>query len=289
MFHLLAYTNAPAGAVVLTNMGMVADGAIAQGSTGYRLTEPYRALGAYAHAALLTQAELRSPTLNGLALWNVYPTATSLNNPANPNVDDYRAFAPRLPMYEDISAVYSDTAVGGERADLFLWLGTDGWSADLSVLQAMYGQGDPYIGRRIAVNSTTTLNKGLATWGADAALTFEQLPRGGVYAVVGANIVAAACPAFRINFTRQPLYRGRKLFPGDLCSQAYGDVPHKMGRNAWGIWGVFHTWELPFASLYGQAAGTQAINGVIDLVYLGGNQDPQGVLNNALTVLSNAA
>lgn len=289
MFHLLSYTTTTAGAVTLSNLGMVADGSIAQGSTGYRFTERYRLLSAFIHGASLTQAEIRSPTLDGLARWNVWPLTLSLNIPGNPQVDDYRAFAPYLPMYEDVNFAVSDTAVGGEQIIAHEWIGTDGWSPDLGILTHMYGQGDPYIGRRFTINSTTTLNKGAGAWGADVALTFEQLPRGGVYAVIGGEVVAAACSAWRINFPRQPLYHGRKLFPGDIVQQAVGDVPKKQGRNWMGVWGVFHTWELPFGSLFGQAAGTVATNGNYDVVYLGGNQDPTSVFNRALEVLGNAA
>lgn len=289
MFHLLSYTTTTAGAVALSNLGMVADGAIAQGVTGYRFTEPYKLLAAYVHAATLTQAEITSPTLNGLSLWNVYPVDLSLNIPANPNVNDFRSFAPMLPMYEDVNLAVSDTAAAGEQIIGHEWIGTQNWSPDLGILTQMYGGNDPYIGRRMTIKSSTTLNKGAGAWGADVALTFEQLPRGGVYAVIGGDCVAAACSAWRINFTRQPLYMGRKLFPGDIVSQAYGDVPKKQGRNWMGVWGVFHTWELPFGSLFGQAAGTVAVNLALDVVYLGGNVDPTSVLNKALDVLGNAA
>lgn len=289
MFHLLSYTTTTAGAVTLSNLGMVADGAIAQGSTGYRFTEPYKLLAAFPHAASLTQVEIRSPTLDGLSRWNVWPLTLSLNIPGNPQVDDYRPFAPILPLYEDVSCAVSDTAVGGEQIIVHEWIGTQGWTPDLGILNSMFGRGDPYIGRRMTVNCTPTLNKGAGAWGADVALTFEQLPRGGVYAVIGGECVAAACSAWRINFSRSPLYQGRKLFPGDIVQQAVGDVPKKQGRNWLGVWGVFHTWELPFASLFGQAAGTVAVNLNLDVVYLGGNESPTEVLNSALQVLQNAA
>ena len=289
MFHLLSYTTTTGAAVTLSNLGMVADGAIAQGSTGYRFTEPYRLVAAYAHAASLTQAEIRSPTLDGLARMNVWPFDTSLNIPANPQIVDYTMFTPYLPLYEDVNFAVSDSAVGGEQIIAHEWLGTQGWTPDLGILPSMYGGGDPYIGRRFTINSTTTLNKGAGAWGADVALTFEQLPRGGVYAVIGGDVVAAACSAWRINFPRMPLYKGRKLFPGDLVTQAVGTVRKKQPPNWLGVWGVFHTWELPFASLFGQAAGTVAINGNLEMVYLGGNTDPTLVLNNALQVLANAA
>lgn len=290
MFHLLSYQASTAGATTLVAASMVADGAIAQGTTGYRFTETYRLLGAYAGGASLTQTEFSSPTLNGLSKWNLWPLNLSLNVPGNPQIDDYRPFAPILPQYEDFSLLVSDSAVGGEKQMFHCWIGTQNWSPDLGILQSMYGGGDPYIGRRMTLNCTPTLNKGAQAWGADAALTFEQLPRGGVYAVIGGECVAAACSAWRINFTRQPLYQnGRKLFPGDIVQQAVGDVPKKQGRNWLGVWGVFHTWELPFASLFGQAAGTVAVNLNLDVVYLGGNTDPQGVLNKALQVLGNAA
>lgn len=291
MFHLMAYGTSSAAAVVIgTSMGMVADGYTAQGSTGYRLSDPHRLQAAYAHGASLTQVELRSPTLNGLGLWNVWPLNLSLNNPGNPQIDDYRGFAPIIPTYEDFEGHAADSAVGGEKFDLFAWISTPNHKTDLSLIPQMLGSGDPYVGRRLTLNSTTTLNKGAQAWGADVALTFEQLPRGGVYAVIGGECVAAACAAWRLNFPRSPLYSGRKPFPGDITQQAVGDVPKRQGRNWLGVWGIFHTWELPFGSLYGQAAGTVAVNLNLDVVYLGQDTGAYGPLfHHALDVLQNAA
>lgn len=287
MFHLLSYTNTPGAAVTLANMGMVADNsAIAQGNTGYRFFQNFRLLAAFAHAAAMTQAEIRSSTLDGLARWNLWPLNLSLNIPGNPQVDDYRAIAPMLPKFEDVNLAYSDTAVGGEQADVFAWIGTEGWTPDISMLAQLFTPGDPYVGRRLTVNSTTTLNKGAKAWGADVALTFEQLPRSGAYAILGGECVAAACGAWRINFPSMPLYHGKKLFPGDIVQQAVGDVPKKQGRNWLGVWGVFHTLELPFASLFGQAAGTVAVNLNLDLMYLGGNQDPDQIMQKAQQLLA---
>lgn len=295
MHHLLTYATSSAGAVVIgTSMGMVADGAFAQGNTGYRFVERYKMLAAYNHGASLTQVEFRSPTLNALGLWNSWPLNLSLNQPSNYQVDDMRNYSPIIPQMEDFEAHAADSAVGGEKFDVAVFVGTENHKTHeedwLPVLNAMMNTGEAYVGRRITVNSTTTLNKGAQGWGADTALTFEQLPRGGVYAVIGGQAVAAACMAWRINFPRHPLYKSaRKLFPGDLVNQAVGDVPNKLGPTWLGIWGVFHTWELPFASLYGQAAGTVAWNGNLQLVYLGGNDSYGSVFNNALTVLGNAA
>jgi hypothetical protein len=290
MFHLAAYKTSSGAAVAIgTSMSMVADGYTAQGTTGYRLTDPHRLAAAYSRGASNTQAEFRSPTLNGLGLWNVWPLNLSANVPANPQVDDYRAFAPFIPTYEDFEGHTANSNGAGEQFDLFAWLATPNHRFDLSLIPAMVSSGDPYIGRRLTLNSTTTLNKALQGWGADVALTFEQLPRGGVYAVLGGECVAAACEAWRINFPRSPLYAGRKPFPGSICQQAVGDVPNKLGRNWLGIWGVFHTWELPFASLYGIAAGTVAVNLNLDVVYLGPGDPSGSVFQNALTVLGNAA
>lgn len=295
MHHLLTYQTSSAAAVVIgTSMGMVADGAFAQGNTGYRFVERYKMLAAYNHGASLTQVEFRSPTINALGLWNTWPLNLSLNQPSNYQVDDMRSYAPIIPQMEDFEAHAADSAVGGEKFDVACFIGTENHRTDEmhvnQLLDAMTNKGEAYAGRRITVNSTTTLNKGAQGWGADVALTFEQLPRGGVYAVIGGQAVAAACMAFRINFPRHPLYKSsRKLFPGDLVNQAVGDIPNRLGRNWLGVWGVFHTWELPFASLYGQAAGAVAWNGNLDLVYLGGNDNYGSVFNNALTVLGNAA
>lgn len=289
MFHLLSYFFTQAAATTLQTMTMVADGAIAQGTVGYRFTENYRLLAAKALAANLTAVEFSSPTLNALSKWAVYPFDLSATIPGNPNIDDYRQFAPSLPTYEDVSALVSNSLVGAQTSILHAWIGTQQWTPDMSIIQQMASGNDPYIGRRMTMFVNPTLNKGAFGWGADANVVFEQLPRGGVYAVIGGNVVAANCTAWRINFPRMPLYHGRKLFPGDICSNALGDVPNWRMRPWMGVWGCFHTWEPFFMSLFGAAAGTVQITGFLDLVYLGGNQDPNSALNNALTVLGNAA
>jgi hypothetical protein len=285
VFHLASYQSTTGAAIVLQNLGMVADGMVAQGSTGYRLTDPFNLLAAYAHAVAITQAEIRSPTLDAVGRFNVFPFDTSLNIPSNPNIVDYRAVKPALPLYEDLNFAVSDTQAAGEQIVAHEWWGTPGWNQDYMSLVSQMGGSDTYIGRRYTLNSTTTLNKGLMSWGADVALTFEQTPRGGIYAVIGGVCVAAACSAWRINFPKQPPYNGRKMQPGDLVQQAAGNVPHKLGPLAWGVWGVFHTWELPFASLFGFAAGTVAINLNLEVVYLGGNTNPGEVFNRAMSIL----
>lgn len=290
MFHLLTYTSTTAGAVTLQNLGMVSDGSIAQGSTGYRFTERYKVLAAFARGVALTQAEIRSSTLDGLARWNVYPVQLGLNIATNPQVDDYRDYTPVLPMMEDINFAVSDTQAGGEEIEGLVWVGTQNWTKDLAVLQSLARPGDPYVGRRIVINSTTTVPKGAKVWGADTVLTFEQTPRSGVYAVIGGQCVAAATLAWRLNFPSNPLYQGRrKLFPGDLTQQAFGDAPNRFGRTWMGVWGVFHTFELPFISLFGTAAGNIAINLALELVYLGGNDSPDAMLAATASALGNAA
>lgn len=290
MFHLAAYTSTSSGAITDTALGMVADGALAQGSTGYRFTEPYRLLAAFARGAALTKAGFRSPSLNGLGLWTIYPLQLALNIASNPQVDDYRSFAPQVPLYEDFSAVVSDTQAAGEEIEVLAWLGTQNWTSDLSVLQGMASGNDPYVGRRMTLFSSTVVPKGAKAWGADTALTFDQIPRGGVYAVIGGVCVAAATLAWRLNFPKQPLYRGgRKLFPGDLTSQALGDAPNRFGPNWMGVWGIFHTWEMPFISIFGTAAANVTINLALQVVYLGGLNNPDQSLQNAAQMLANAA
>src|SRR5262249_9110822 len=138
---MLSYATATGAAITLQNLGMVADGFAAQGTTGYRFTDPMRLLAAYAHAVALTQAEIRSATLDGLARWNVYPVDLSLNIPANPQVYDCRDFAPWLPTYEDVNFTVSDTQAAGESIIAHEWLGTPGWSSDLGLVTQMYGTG----------------------------------------------------------------------------------------------------------------------------------------------------
>ena len=256
MFHLAAYTNVFAGAVTLQDATAVADQEFSTRNNHLILTEPYNLLAIAGMGADLTAQELNAPSINAIAKDNTYPVMTAITVPSNPNIDDRRDYAPPLPMNEEIGVL--QTASGAETESAFLWLGTPDWNSNL-----------PRGIRRLTALATLTITKVANLWAVGGTLAFETTLRGGVYAIVGAELVSAGVQAFRINFPRRPLYMGRKTRPGTLATQTYGNAPLKPRRDMWGEWGRFHTFELPTVDVFASAAGAITPSMWLDLIYLG--------------------
>lgn len=263
MYHLLAYSNTFAGAVNNQDATAVADGNFSIRNNHFILTEPYRLLAAVSVGATLSSTRFNIPSFNAVARHNIYPTIVGATIPANPNMDDYRDVVVQMPINEEIAIEQSAGAAETDHA--FLWLGTPDWNRNLPV--AAGGAG--LLKRRLPVLATQTITGVANAWSADTNLVFETTLRGGVYSVIGAEAVAAGLKAFRINFPRRPLYSGRKTLPGNLGSQTYGNAPNKFGRQLFGEWGRFHTFEPPFIQGFFNAGGGVSTLLFLDLVYLG--------------------
>src|SRR5262249_20819291 len=137
----------------------------------------------------------------------------------------------------------SKTAAGAQQQFGFLSLITDGWTANLPT------------GPMIMMEATTSAFTPTANvWSGPQALVMNANPRGGVYAVIGASVQQAADTlAFRIIFPRTSMYNNRKLRPGWIAQNAIGsfeDVLTQMNRYHLGVWGYFHTFELPTVEVF---------------------------------------
>jgi hypothetical protein len=267
MFHLLGYTTTFAGAATLQDMSAATDSSFTQQNSHYIFTEDFRLLAAQVTGALNTAAEFKISSWNAIAPMNIYPVNLAVTEAANPNVFDLRAFAPMIPQNEQLQVLAS--ASGAEQENAFLWIGTPNWNSRLSGFPMGGNTNDTNVGRRLLLNVTGAVTKIANAWSADGAVTFEQSLRGGSYAVLGAYGQVAGTLAFRLNFVRQKQYDSRKLFPGDLCIQAYGNQPHWRAPNWLGMWGAFHTFEPPLVEVWGNAAGAATLQMFWDVVYLG--------------------
>lgn len=256
MFHLSAYTLTTAGALAFQDMSAAVDGSISQRNNHLIFTEPYRLLAAMIMGATITDARLDNPTLNAVSLHHITPPLASATVPTNPTIDDYRAYPIQLPINEEIGIRMSNGAAETDQA--FIFLGTPNWNVQL-----------PNGIRRLTMRATATATRVANAWSGSAALTFEQSPRGGVYAIIGAECIEASTLAFRIDFPRARLNNGRKMFPGDIAKNAAGNVPNKYGRSWLGEWGRFHTFEPPFLQVFSTAAGAGAETLNLDCILLG--------------------
>lgn len=260
MFHMMANTLATGGAVTLADVPAVSDGQFSIRNGHFIFSESYRLLGAAAFGATLTALQLTAPHVAYINPHQVYPGNLSVTIPANVQVQDLRDTPFPVPQEEEISWQASDSA--SEQVQLFTWLGTDGWSRQLP--------------RGIAVTTAlfTASYVGVANaWGADTSLVQATTLRGGTYAILGAYCQRTNGLAFRLNFTRSPMYGSRKLLPGDLCSNTYSAVPNKLGQNWLGNWGYFNTFEFPLLEMFCTAAATATATLWLQLAYMSERTD----------------
>lgn len=267
MFHLLAYTNTLAAAATLQSATAAVDPSFTQQGGNYIFTDPFKMLAAYGTGALNTAAQFNVPSLNAIAPLNIYPVNLSITTPANPQIVDYRMRPWDIPMDEQIGI--QQTGSGAEQENMFLWIGTPGWTANWQQYAPPPSGVDSNIGRRIYINATAATTKVANAWSADAALTFQQNLRGGSYLVVGAYAFVAGVLAFRLNFVRQKQYNSRKLYPGDIVYASYSQVPWREGPNWLGVYGAFHNFEPPLVNVWGNAAGAATLTLFLDAIYLG--------------------
>lgn len=241
------------------------------GSTGtshWLFQVKLRLLAAYYGAAHAQQAVWNIPDWNIMGRQAIYPPNASLTIPTNPQIADWRDNPPFFPTGQEVAVVESNTlGTGNEQTFVIFWAGTPNWSRN------------PFPGeKRIWIPFTASPTLVANTWTADSAVTFTYPLTGGSYVVNGCQGVCPNGLAFRMNFVRSPLYGGNgsapmKLYPGDLCDNAFGNVPHKQPIDWLGPWGAFNNLELPQLDFLGTAAGAQTFNGYLDCTYVGPQQE----------------
>lgn len=271
MYQILAYYN---GAVTTayTDIPAVTSGETsfsARGGTGgiahWIFTEEYDLRALAVAATTVTAAQLFDSTLNAINIPQVYPPILGIVPPSNPNVMDWRMNPQPLPMNEEIALQASAGAGGAEKVAGLLWITPKGQS-DLRDTMAKATLQMP----RVYALVTATLVLTAGVWSPFGTLTFTNPLKGGAYQINGAYFVVATSLAYKINFVKAPLWQGRKLFPGNLVENVYGNVPQKAGSNWMGPMGRFNNFELPQVSVFATtSAGSATYTGYLDMTYLG--------------------
>lgn len=256
MFHLMANGVATGGAVTLLDMPAATDTEFSQRNSHYIFSEDYNILAAMTTGATVTRVQSNIPHINYINPHLIYPVNPAVTIPTNVQVDDYRSYPFRLPQNEEIAWQVSDSA--SEQANLFTWIGTPDWNMNL-----------PRGIQRLTMLATASVVCTANAWSLPVTITITNTVRGGVYAILGAECVAAATLAFRINFPRRRLYMGRKTHPGSMATQTFGLIPNRLGRNWLGEWGRFHTFELPQIEAWANASATVTHTLYLDVAYLG--------------------
>lgn len=260
-FTCLPYLLATGGAVTDTAMVAVTDPEFSNRSSHFIFTEQYKLKCHLFMGANGTRCNIDVPTWNAISKQNVWPIALSSANVLSPPRVSWLADVnPLIPVNEEYIPRATDTA--SENAVYVMWPFTPGHDRNIPGNKAI-----------ITVRATASITQVANGWSTAASLTFESNLRGGIYSIIGAEVVGAASLLFRLIFPRSRLYRGRRLRPGWLCQQAIGDLPDTrflIDPYYFGEWGRFHTFEPPQIEVYTAAASSTVTHEIrLYLAFLG--------------------
>lgn len=259
-WHLAAYGESIAN-LTNTDINAAADEVLTRRNNHLIFTEDYNLLAAWAYGTSLSAARFGNAALTQKSTNHIWPIDVSATVPDDPAVFDLRDAPMSLPQNEELTLEVTSTAVGPAPHGAILWLGLPEWN-----------QNYPSAESRFTTRATATIVAASeVTWSDLAELTFERDLLNGVYAVIGAHVVAANALAFRFRFPDQPAIRGKQHRPGGLVQDTAALAPWPPQKGGFGEWGRFHTFTPPEVQVYADAAGgTYEIR--LDLLYLGKNE-----------------
>lgn len=268
MYAILGYFNSAnnQAAGVVSDTPAIVDGNFSIRNNHFIFTEQYSLVATAALGATLTAAQLDSPTIDAFNPMQIYPTiASGIVPPTNPNVMDLRMNPIPIPLNEELQLKLAGGAGGAEPDYGIIWLRASGPGAVDYVVPT-----PTLTNPRFFALFTATLVLTAGVWSPFGGITFTNPLRGGAYQCNGAFLVCAHAVAYRINFVKSPMYAGRKLYPGGLVENAYGNQILRFG-DAWlGGQGRFNNFELPQMAVLGSTTETSATyTGYMDLSYLG--------------------
>jgi hypothetical protein len=255
--HLAAYSESIAQ-LTNTDINAAADDVLTRRNSHLIFTEQYNLLAAWAFGTSLARARFGNAALTQLGNNHIWPIDVTATVPDDPAIMDLRDAPLVLPQNEELTLEVTNTAAGPAEHGAILWLGLPEWNMNYP----------PFIDR-LRTRATAVVVAGTeTTWTALAELTFERDLLNGVYAVVGANVVAANALAFRLRFPDQPNARGKQHRPGGLVQDTAALAPWPAQFGGFGEWGRFHTFTPPEVQVFADAAGgTYEVR--LDLLYLG--------------------
>lgn len=268
LFTVLAYwiaaNNQAAG--VTADSVAIPDSNFSIRNNHFIFTEQYELKAATAFGATLTAAQIFDPTLNAINIPQIYPVnAAGIIPPTNPNVMDLRDAPIALPQNEEIQINLAGGAGGAEPDYGLIWIRASGGGApDYPIMPPSLTM------PRVRAIFTATIVLTAGVWSPFVGITFTNPLKGGAYQVNSCMIVCAHSIAFKINFVKAPLYQGRKMYPGSLVENAYGNIPVRSNPGWMGGYGRFNNFELPQISVLGSTTeGSATYTGYMDLTYLG--------------------
>lgn len=268
MFTCAAYFTAAnnQAAGVVADSPAVVDNQFSTRNNHFIFTEQYDLVGATALGATLTAAQIDTPTIDAFNPLQIYPTiAAGIVPPANPNVMDLRNSPIKVPLNEEVQCKLAGGAGGAEPDYGLIFLRASGAGAqDYAIMPATLAN------PRFLAIGTATIVETAGVWSPFANMNFTNPLRGGAYQLNGLIMVCAHAIAYQVNFVKLPLYQGRKLFPGNLVENAYGNQILRFGPNWLGGLGRFNNFELPQIRVLASTTEASATyTFYADLTYLG--------------------
>jgi hypothetical protein len=277
MFHVLMNTASNAAGGTDVDTGTITDDPsfTFRGSPNHWIfTEPYVVIAGWSFGVSLTKWRVSSPTLDAFGQPNFVPVNRSLTPQTPLNEVDFRQWPFPLPLDEEIKILLSNNlGAASEQETTAIAISPPGWT------DGWPGRTQFPVGTNLLDPRQTGFNfyartsqsvTGIANdWATEVNLSFDQLPRGGWYGVVGVEAQGTNVQMVRLNFPRFQLINGRKFFPAYPARAGFGDVhPFQLGDRL-GVSGVFHTFEPPKISTFATTAGAQTVVAWLHLVYLG--------------------
>lgn len=263
MYGLVAQMNTAATFGQEDALTAVADPDITIQNSQFIFTGPFRLLGELLGGANSKFGRYNVAQWNGRGRPNIFAVNPSLVPTAPIFTSKYLSQPLMLPQNQQIQALATQGGAANAVAWLLWWIATQDWT-----MNEPPGQYD------LIGHATCAVTNVLGTWVENNAITFDQLPLGGVYLVLGCNVIGANGIAFRLNFPRTRMYQGRRLRPGGVVLNGFGQLPALFSHNEWGglgVMGAFHTFELPTLGILGSAAGAQTYDVFLKLRFLGEN------------------
>jgi len=218
-FTLVGWSESQDASAALTKFKALEDPHVRVEADNIIVPNLTKLAGAYAVGTGLVDAQLDSPSLRRMLLFDINPVDTGAEPAADIGtlLTDLFASPYSLEKAEPLSALAQNTAVN--------WATILAWLSD--------GPVKPITGNIVTIKATAAVTLTPYAW-TNGSLTFTQTLPAGRYAIVGARAISTGLIAFRFVL---PGYPWR---PGAIGCDADNDIVHPIFRHGkLGSWGQF--------------------------------------------------
>ena len=237
-FTIIAAEESLTAASVRTELDAIAQDGFTWRNNHFIFSEDWFLIGAYIGGVDLQNMRWNVPEWNIYGRQHLQPTNNDADVPDNLEWIDFRDRPFKLPRNTELALEGVQDNVAAQDSRTVLWIAPPNWSR----------QRPRGLHRTILRGTTASVTTVANVWTAPAALTLDENPQGGVYAVCGCYAQFLGPFAYRIHFPRMRPTQGRIIYPGGLCQQDTDERPLPLDVPG-GEWGRFHTFELPQFSI----------------------------------------